>query len=431
MTGVIRFTVVNYYRVFFILSKEVKLLGFLKNIFKSRNKTPTQVERVEVMSGRQAIFTPFSGNAYESDIFRAAVDAIARNAAKLKPTHIITIEGQRNTGLSSLNRILQVRPNPFMTTYDLIYKLVTHYYLYNNAFAYLQKDNRGNLVAIYPLSPQQMEYVTDPTGELYCKFIFVSGKVLILRFNEVFTIRRFFNSNDLLGDSNSAINSTLDLAHAQSQGMEHSIESSATLRGVLKYNQILSPEKLKEEKEAFIKDYLNISNSGGVAVIDSKAEYIPLNSQSMTIDDKQLQAVKQKIYEYLGVSERIVNSTYDENEWSAFYESVIEPLALQFSLELTEKIFTHREQAFGNSILLEANRLQFASNTTKTSILKELIPLGLFTINQALEILNLPAVEDGDRRVQTLNVVATDIVDKYQMNKTKKGDEQNEGNEKQ
>ncbi len=409
----------------------MKLLGFLKNIFKSRNKTPTQIERVEVMSGGQAIFTPFSGNAYESDIFRAAVDAIARNAAKLKPTHIITIEGQRNTGLGSLNRVLQVRPNPFMTTYDLIYKLVTHYYLYNNAFAYLQKDNKGNLVAIYPLSPQQMEYVTDPTGELYCKFIFASGKVLILRFSEVFTIRRFFNSNDLLGDSNSAINSTLDLAHTQSQGMEHSIESSATLRGVLKYNQVLSPEKLKAEKEAFIKDYLNISNSGGVAVIDSKAEYIPLNSQSMTIDDKQLQAVKQKIYEYLGVSERIVNSTYDENEWSAFYESVIEPLALQFSLELTEKIFTHREQAFGNSILLEANRLQFASNTTKTSILKELIPLGLFTINQALEILNLPAVEDGDRRVQTLNVVATDIVDKYQMNKTKKGDEQSEGNEKQ
>ena len=405
-------------------------MGFLKSIFKSRNKTPTQIERVEVMSGKQAVFTPFSGNAYESDIYRSAVDAIARNAAKLKPTHVITIEGQRSYGLSTLNRILQVRPNPFMTAYDLIYKLVTHYYLYNNAFAYLQKDNKGNLVAIYPLSPLQMEYVTDPTGELYCKFFFASGKELLLKFSEVFTIRRFFNSNDLLGDSNTAIKSALDLAHAQSQGMEHSIESSAIIRGLLKYNQVLSPEKLKAEKEAFINDYLNVSNSGGVAVIDSKADYIPLTSQGTSIDDKQLQAVKQKIYEYLGVSEKIVNSTYDENEWAAFYESVIEPIALQFSLELTEKIFTKREQAFGNSILLEANRLQFASNTTKTNILKELMPLGLFTINQALEILNLPAVEDGDRRVQTLNVVSADIVDKYQMNKSKKGAGEDEGDQK-
>ena len=403
-------------------------MGFLKSIFKNRNKAPTQIERVEVMSGGQAIFTPFSGNAYESDIYRSAVDAIARNAAKLKPTHVITIEGQRSDGIGRLNRILQVSPNPFMTAYDVIYKLVTHYYLYNNAFAYLQKDNKGSLVAIYPLRPQQMEYVTDPTGELYCKFVFASGKVLILRFDEVFTIRRFFNSNDLLGDSNSAISSALELAHAQSQGMEHSIQSSATLRGILKYNQALSPSHLKDIKEDFVNDYLNLENSCGVAALDSKADFIPLTSQGVSIDDKQLQAVKQKIYEYLGVSEKIVNSTYDENEWSAFYESVIEPLALQFSLELTRKIFTEREQAFGNSILLEANRLQFASNETKTNILKELMPLGLFTINQALEILNLPAVEGGDRRVQTLNVVSTDIVDQYQLNKTEKGDKQNEGN---
>ena len=95
-------------------------------------------------------------------------------------------------------------------------------------------------------------------------------------------------------------------------------------------------------------------------------------------------------------------------------------------MELTEKLFTPREQAFGNSILMEANRLQFASNTTKTNILKELMPLGLFTINQALEILNLPSVEDGDRRVQTLNVASTDIVDKYQLNK--KGGADGEGN---
>ena len=97
------------------------------------------------MSGSPAYFTPFSGGAYESDIYRAAVDAIARNAGKLKGTHVITTETKRKPGDSYLNRILQVRPNPYITAYDLIYKLVTHYYLYNNAFAYLEKDDKGYL----------------------------------------------------------------------------------------------------------------------------------------------------------------------------------------------------------------------------------------------------------------------------------------------
>lgn len=400
--------------------------GFLKKFFSNKSFSKTEMKQTEVMSGSPAIFTPFSGDAYESDIYRAAVDAIARNAAKLKPTHIVTMRGERKDGDNQLNRILQVRPNPYMTTYDMIYKLVTHYYLYNNAFAYLQKDDKGYLTGIYPLRPLNMEYLTDPTNELYCKFYFMGGKEVTLSYGEVFTIRRFFNSNDLLGDTNTAIVPTLNLAHTQSEGLENSIKANATIRGILKYNQVLSPAKLKEEKEAFINDYLSVSNNGGIAAVDSKAEYIPLELNPVNIDEKQLQAVKQKIYDYLGISVNIVNSVYNENEWAAFYESVIEPLAVQFSLELTDKLFTPREQAFGNSILLEANRLQFASNTTKTNILKELMPLGLFTVNQALEILNLPAVADGDRRVQTLNVVSTDIVDQYQMQK--KGGNRNERN---
>jgi len=388
--------------------------NFIQRLFKPKKQTE-KVEHVEVMSGSPAIFTPFSGDAYESDIYRAAVDSIARNAAKLKGTHVITIQQQRKDGDNYLNRILQVRPNPYMTAYDMLYKLVTHYYLYNNAFAYLQKDDKGYLVAIWPLRPQSMEFVTDPTGNLYCSFLFSGGQTVIFPFNDVFIARRFFNSNDLLGDTNTAIIPTLDLAHTQSEGLENAIKANATIRGILKYNQVLSPDKLKAEKEAFINDYLTVSNTGGIAAIDSKAEYTPLELKPYAIDDKQLTAVKQKIYDYLGISEKIVNSTYTEDEWAAFYESVIEPLAVQFSLEFTDKIFTPREQAFGNSILFEANRLQFASNTTKTNILKELIPLGLFTINQALEILNLPAVEDGDRRLQTLNVVDASKANQYQL----------------
>lgn len=402
------------------------MAGILERIFKPKTVTPAKTERVEVMSGGPAVFTPFSGDAYSSDIYRAAVDAIARNAAKLKGAHVVTQATQRTAGNSGLNRLLQVRPNPYMTAYDMIYKLVTHYYLYNNAFAYLQKDDKGNLVAIWPLSTQQMEFVTDPSGTLYCIFLFATGKQVTLPFTEVFIMRRHFNSNDLLGDPNTAILPTLDLAHTQSEGISNAIKSNATIRGLLKYNQILSPDKLKAEKEAFIADYLTAANNGGIAVIDQKADYIPLKSAPYVIDDKQLEMVKKKVYDYIGISEKIVNSSYGEDEWAATYESVLEPLALQMGLELTDKVFTIREQAFGNSILFESGRLQFASNESKTNIIKELMPLGLFTINQALEILNLPGVEDGDKRLQTLNVVNTDIVDSYQLDK-QKGAKTNEG----
>ena len=384
-----------------------------------------QTERIEMLSSGTASFTPFNSNAYENDIYRSAVDAIARNAAKLRGKHIIYSKdsNHRTDGDHNLNRVLNTRPNPYMSAYDLIYKLVTHYYLHNNAFAYLEKDNRGNLIGIYPLSASQIEYVTDQTNEMYMKFLFNSGQSVTLHMSEVLVLRRHFNSNDLLGDSNTAIMAALELAHTQNEGLSESIKSSATIRGILKYNQVLSAEKMKQEKEQFTRDYLSMSNNGGIAALDTKADYIPLNVSDVNIDNAQIEAVKRKVYDYLGISEVIINSTYTEDQWSAFYESVIEPLAIQLSLELTDKVFTQREQAFGNTIVFEASRLQFASNESKTNIIKELVPYGILTINQALEILNMPPVEDGHKRLQTLNVVNADLADEYQ-----KGDKSDEGN---
>ncbi|MGR5992899.1 hypothetical protein ACT7C6_35625 [Bacillus paranthracis] len=61
-------------------------------------KEPQKTERADVMSGGAAIFTSFSGNAYESDIYRSAVDSIARNTAKLKGTHVMTSSDRRKKG---------------------------------------------------------------------------------------------------------------------------------------------------------------------------------------------------------------------------------------------------------------------------------------------------------------------------------------------
>lgn len=365
-----------------------------------------------------ARFTSWSGDAYSSDIYRAAVDAIARNAAKLKGSHAIQLsEHYRADPSGKLNRILQVQPNEFMSAYDLLYKLVTHYYLFNNAFAYIQRNDRGGVEGIYPVGAASCEFLTDGAGDLFIKFYFKGGKTVLLPYADIVHLRRNFNSDDLLGDPNNALTPALELAHTQSEGIMNSIKSSANIRGILKFTQIMSPEHQKEQKDRFIRDYLSISNEGGVVVTDQKTEYEPITINPAVVDAKQLKAVQTKIYDYLGISENIVNSSYTENEFSAFYESVLEPLAIQLSLEFTRKIFNEREQAYGNRILFENGLLQFASNSTKIKLISSLIPYGLLTINQALSILNLPGVEDGDRRYQTLNVVDAGNAVAYQMAK--------------
>lgn len=370
-----------------------------------------------MLSGGLPTFTPWGGDAYANDVYRGAVDAIARNAAKLKGSHIVRYgDHSQIEGNCKLNRLLQVSPNPYMSGFDLLYKLVTHYFLFNNAFAFLRRDERGQLTGIFPLRPLHADFMADAAGALYCKFLFDGGREVTLPYVDIIHLRRNFNDNDLLGDANTALSPALELAHTQNQGIMSGIKSGATIRGILKFTQIMAPEKLKEEKDRFVADYLQIANSGGLVAVDQKMEYEPITVSPVVIDDKQIAAVQAKIYDYLGVSEPIVNSSYTEDQWAAFYESTLEPIAVQLSLEFTRKLFNDREQAFGNSIVFESGRLQFSSNATKVNLIKELVPFGLLTINQALEILNLPAVEDGDKRLQTLNVVDVAHAAEYQLN---------------
>ena len=310
-------------------------MSIFSRIF-GRVKPPArETSRAEIIGGGNA-FSAWSGNAYSNDIFRSAVDAIARNAAKLKGSHIIKYrDHEQVTGDCKLNRMLQVEPNPYMSAFDMLYKLFTHYFLYNNAFAYIQKDERGQCVAVFPLNPVHAEFLSDTGGALYVRFIFSGGREVILPYADIVHLRRNFNGNDILGDPNDALSPALQLAHAQNEGIVSAIKTGASIRGILKRTQLANADILKEMRENFIQDYLNINNNGGIAVLDSAAEYIPIDNKPYAIDEKQMQAVKTKIYDYLGVSEAIVNSSYDENQWAAFYESVIEPLALQLSLEFT------------------------------------------------------------------------------------------------
>lgn len=384
----------------------------LDKLFKKQESIVTN----KMINETTGSFSVYCGDAYGNDVYREAVDAIARNAGKLKGSHVIKYaDHERVDGDCKLNRLLQTRPNAYMSAYDLIYKLVTRLFLYNNSFAYLDRDERGVLRAIYPVTATHVDLLSDQAGNIYCSFILKSGKKVVLPYQDVIHLRRFFNDDDLLGADNVAIAPGIELAQTQNEGVTSAIKAGASIRGILSFTQIMSPSKLKEEKDAFIKDYLEMGNDGGVIATDQKMSYTPIENKPVLLNADQAKEIKTKIYNYLGVTESIVNSSYNEDQFSSFYESTLEPIAVALSQEFTAKVFNDREQAYGNSIIFESGRLQFTSNKTKVDLIAQLMPMGLLTINQALEILNLPSVSDGDKRIQALNMIDQSVATEYQL----------------
>lgn len=382
---------------------------------KAENEKTPNVARLEMMTGYNAIFTPVSSNTFESKVARECIDRIATHSAKLVPKHIKGKISQEIHG--DINYLLQTQPNPLMTKYEFIYKVVSMLLTDSNAFIYINKDKTGAITGFYPVLALSYELYQDKNDVLYLQFRFVNGKDYYLPYLDLIHLRKFYNRNDLFGSGNDILKTDLETVHTASEGIKNAIKTSNNLRGILKFsNAMLKPKDIKESKDAFVEDFLNMNNKSGIAGLDAKADFTEVNLKPITLDKDQLSQVNKNIFDYYGISEAIINNDYSESQWNAFYEGVIEPLSIQLSDAFTTKIFSDKALKQGHRIIFSTNRLQYASLQNKVNLIKEAGALGLLRVNDAREILDLAPIigEEGERILQSLNYVDTKIANEYQ-----------------
>ncbi|OMF35324.1 hypothetical protein BK133_11225 [Paenibacillus sp. FSL H8-0548] len=383
------------------------------------NRQPPRNSTQMQMLNSSPIFHDFSGESYDSDTVRATVDAFARNVGKLKPKHIRRMGGKIKETSSEIEWMLQTRPNRFMNAYIFYYRLATQFLMANNVFVWIRRDENNKIEGFYPLTSSNVDLVNTSVG-MAVRFRFYDGKEYVAPYEDVVHLRRFYFNNDMFGEPNrTALTPILNLISVTNQGIANAVKTSAMLRGILKFTGMIKDTDMEKQRQDFQDKYLSASNNGGIAATDSKAEYVELKSDPKMIDEKQMSAMENKVHSYFGTNSKIVQSNYSESEWNAFYESMIESFALQMGLEFTYKIFSDRAQGHGNEILFEANRLQYASNDTKVKIIETLVDRGMMSINQGLEVFNLPPVENGEKRIMSLNFIDADKASEYQLGKVK------------
>jgi len=404
-----KFELRNLYQQFFGKSAKSELSGATN--FKLLNQTFGYI-------------SSFNGDIYNDATIRSCIHAIATNCAKLKPQH----RKAKTVVNDSLNRMLWLRPNQYMNSFDFVYKIVTQLLCCNNAFVYIHRDGFGNIVGFYPINFSNIRLL-DYQGETFVEFSFMSNKKVCLPYEDLIHIRRHFNDNDMFGSAQrETLQAPLDVLNAINQGIINSIKLSAGLRGLLQFKSVTPQPKQKQIKDEFVNSYMNINNSDGFATLDPTTEFKEIKVEPKTADDKQTSIARENVYRFFNISENIITSKYNEEEYNAFYSSVIEPIAIQLSLEFTYKVFSDKEIGHGNEIIFSAERMTFASNATKADVISKLMPLGIYSINQACEIMEMPKIDDdfADKHLMSLNYVDIKQANKYQKvddneNDTNKG----------
>lgn len=389
--------------------------NLLSTIF-GDTKQPIKLENAQLINSFNSLITNYNSEIYNDLTVRSCVDTIARHVSKLKPVHIIKDEDGRHLQSTTINSLLNSRPNIYMCTADFLYKVTSQLLYYGNAFIFLQKDTQNNIIGFYPIDFATCE-LKEVNNALYLKFNFYTGKTIAVPYTDIIHIRRNFSSHDFLGqDAYQPLQETLSNLFKARRSISNKVENSGKISGVLKIKGNVGQENWITQAKTFAKNFMSFTNdTGGIAAVDSSTDFVPITNRVESAEDTQLKYLQSEVYSYFGLTEAIISGNYTETEWQAFYESIIESIKIQLSQEFTAKVFTDQERKYGNLIDFNSNRLTYASTANKVSMVKELGALGLLTTNEARELFDLPPVEDGDKRLVSLNYINAAKADEYQL----------------
>ena len=375
-------------------------MGLFSWIGKNKKEDNKNLGRVKGLDWWSPLYSQFGSDIYASDVVQQAINCIVREMKKLSPQHVQTKGENYMLAVNDDVQAVLDNPNELMTTTDLIEKIIWQLFFNYNAFVLPVFEN-GKLVALFPLQPQQVDFLQDASENYFIKFTFANGYKDTIKYSDIIHIRYNYSVSEFMGGNKNgqpdhkALLKSLELNEDLLLGVSRAMKSSFAINGVVKYNTMIDGEKTEKALERLTAALKK--NESGFMPLDMKAEFIPFNRQVSLVDEKTLKFIDEKILRHFGVPLCILTGDYTKAQYEAFYQKTIEPIIVTMSQAFTKAIFSKRESnGFGHKIVFNQKLLNFMTMNEKIQWLTLASNCGAITINEMRAIIGYAPYEDEE-----------------------------------
>ena len=370
-------------------------MGLFEKIFKHDRETEKALTKYTIfteLNGYKPVFHSWGGEIYESELVRAAIDAIARHASKLQPTFY-------GSARPSLQAKMKHAPNDWMTWSSFFYRAATILMVKNTCVIVPVYDADLTVTGYYPVMPDKCEIV-EYKNEAWIRYDFGGGKKAADKLSLCAVLTRFQYKHDFFGDSNFPLNETMKLIDINRQGIEAAVQNSASYSFMAQADNFTDPDDLELERQRFSKKNLSKeADAGGLLLFPNTYRNIQqIKYTPYTVDSEQMSLIQKNVCMYFGVNEDVMTNKANGDALDAFFNGCIEPFAISISEGMTRAMFSLRERSNGAKFEANSNRLQYMATSAKISMAQQLLDRGVLTINEARLLFNYEEVEGGDVR---------------------------------
>lgn len=366
-------------------------------------------------------FLNFNESPYTLSAFHRCVELISSSVANL-PISVLFIDKQGNKKQRNNHRLNVVFQNMLLSRFQFIHNLVKDVITSGNAFAYIHRDNGGNVKQITYMQPSEVQVVYNKqNGKLYYQIPSISQQ----KIEPYDMLHLVQNSKDgIVGTSTlSLMNRTLKGAgYAEATALNLFENNGQSPRGILTVESQLSPKQREDIKS----NWASNLSSNGVCVLQGNMRY---QSLSATANDQQLLESRkfhqEQICQFLGIPPQLLGMGEPKNIeelTNQFLTFTLQPIITLIEEEFTRKLFAPSEKNF--RIDLDENSILRMSKSAQASYYSTLLQNGCLSINEVRSELGYEAIKDGDKHI----IAYTDI-EQNTINNSDTQEEENEGTE--
>lgn len=373
----------------------------------------------------------FGRSIYKSDLVLACVHAIAEECSKIVVRSVVVKDDTVTSQNDDVSRLFRRRPNPLMSTKDLLYWTAYRLEVCQNAYLFPEMEvvryadghETRRVTAVYPIdSLSEAMAFDDQRGEYMITFYMKTGEVYTIPYDQVVHLRKHFGSESMFfgkADRDDLLK-TIQTSDLVTELTPKSIQASMSTKGVLTAKALSDVAGLKEFKKSF--EETMRSGDTAISVLDVAGSFTPINISPQIVDKDLLEYLDNKILKVFGVPMSVLFGNASENDWSSLYQKNIEPFKIELEQALTACLFTQREQDIGHEIRCYDKLAQHYTIQTRLSIIKELGSRNYLSRSEQRELAGYEP--DGGPEKVSLNFVDQSKANQYQLGEQEDEEEQ-------
>lgn len=291
--------------------------------------------------------------------------------------------------------------NNTLTKYNFMKLLIQSVLLKGNGFAYINRDNDGNVVSLRFLESSDVAIHYDKKqNTLYYTAPIITSKN-IQRTDMIHLVKNSYDGINGVPVLTYAARA-LKIANNTENSASSFFTNGCNLAGILKVNGQLSDKQKHDIRTAWAQAYQQGGN--GLAVLPGNMEYQPVQ---LSASDSQLLESRifnvQDIARFFGISPVLLgdltHTSYSTMEatQTQFLLHTLEPYIVMVELEFSRKLLKPSESNY--YINLDENYILKSDKTAQASYYSSLLDKGVLCINEVRKDLGLSEVDGGDKHI--------------------------------